>query len=163
VKKIAFLILCTCSFIGAAAQTDTSKIYLRFPSIPPFSLVKIPDSSILKREDLTDNKATVFIIFNPFCDHCKHGIKSITDNIDKFKNIQVVLASPIEWKYLKPFYYECKLTDYPDIVMGRDPSNFFGTFFNISSVPGVFVYDKKGNFVTSFEKTVPVEDILKSL
>ena len=73
------------------------------------------------------------------------------------------MASPLEHSYLKKFYEEYKIADYPNIIMARDASYFFGTFFHVRSLPAIFVYDKKGNFVNSFDGTVSVQKIAESL
>ena len=63
----------------------------------------------------------------------------------------------------RKFYEEYKLADYPNITMGRDPSYMLGTFYKVRSFPSIFVYDKKGNFVTSFVGSTPIEQIAASL
>ena len=61
------------------------------------------------------------------------------------------------------FYEEYKIADYPNIIMGRDPGYFFGTFYKIRSFPRIFLYDKKGNFVQAFDGNVPIEKIAEFL
>ncbi len=73
------------------------------------------------------------------------------------------MASSQEYAYIKKFYEEHKIADHPNIILGRDPSYFFGTFFRVRSFPAIFVYDKKGNFVQSFDGSVPVEKIAEAL
>ncbi len=162
-KKIIFLALCSCLFVSAKAQADSTLIYLRFPTIPPFSIIKVPDSTKFTKDDLQKKKATVIIIFSPDCDHCQHATKELTANIGLFKKAQIIMASSLEYAYVKKFYEEYKIADYPNIIMGRDPSYFFGTFFRVRSFPAIFVYDKKGNFVQSFDGSVPVEKIAEVL
>lgn len=145
------------------AQADTTPVYLRFPTVPVFTLTKLSDSSRFTRDDLSKNKATIFIIFNPFCDHCKNGTKELTANMELFKKAQIVMASSIEHSYLKAFYEEYKIADHPAIIMGRDPSNYLGTFFRIQNLPSIYVYDKKGNFIKAFEGPAPVEKIAEIL
>lgn len=132
------------------AQSDSADIYRRFPTVPVFSLTKVPDSTRFTKDELAKKKATIFILFNPFCDHCKHGTDDLKANIELFKEVQIVMASPTDFAYLKKFYEDYKLADYSNIIIGRDPSNYFGTFFNVQSIPAIFVYDKKGNFVKRF-------------
>ena len=73
------------------------------------------------------------------------------------------MASPLEYHILKKFYDEYKIADYPNIIMGRDPSYFFGTFYSVRSFPAIFLYDKKGNFVKAFDESVPVQKIAQFL
>lgn len=162
-KKIICLVLCTCLYKLGMAQADSTLIYLRFPTVPPFSIIKVPDSTRFSKEDLSRKKATIIIIFSPDCDHCQHATKELTTNIRLFKKAQIVMASPLEYSYLKKFYEEYKIADHPNIIMGRDPSYFFGTFFRVRSFPAIFVYDKKGNFIKSFDGSVPIERVAEVL
>ncbi len=73
------------------------------------------------------------------------------------------MTSPMNELMLKMFYDEYKIANYPNITMGRDPSYFLGTFYKVRSFPAIFVYDKKGNFVDSFNGSVPVEEIAAAL
>lgn len=146
------------------AQADSADIYRRFPAIPVFSLIKISDSSRFTKDNLANRKATLFIIFNPFCDHCKQGTEDLKAHFELYKNVQIIMASSVEFSYLKKFYDDYKLADHPNILVGRDPSNYLGTFFNIQSIPAIFAYDKKGNFLQRFgsNKTfTQIAEILK--
>ena len=73
------------------------------------------------------------------------------------------MASPLEHHLLKKFYEEYKITDHPNIIMGRDPSYFFGTFYKVKTLPAIFLYDKKGNFVKAFDRIIPVQKIAELL
>lgn len=156
--KIVYLFLFGLLPCLAMAQKD-SAVYLRFPTIPSFQMINLADSSRFTKDSLDKKKATVFIIFNPFCDHCKHETEDLTANIDLFKQAQIIMASPVDYGYLKKFYDDYKIARYPNIIMGRDPGNFLGTFFNVQSIPSVYVYDKKGKFIASFERPESVKKI----
>ncbi|MBK6633707.1 MAG: hypothetical protein IPG38_04765 [Chitinophagaceae bacterium] len=73
------------------------------------------------------------------------------------------MASPLEHLILKKFYEAYKIADHPNIILGRDPTYFFGTFYKIHSLPSLFLYDKKGNFVKAFDGHVPVQRIAEFL
>ena len=147
----------------AVAQIDTSLLYLRFPIVPSFKLINVADSSIFTKNDLKKKRATIIMMFSPDCEHCQAETKELTAHMDLFKKVQIIMASPLDYNYIKKFYEEYKLADHKNIMMGRDPSYFLGTFFKVRSFPSVFVYDKKGNFVTSFVGSTPVEEIAAAL
>jgi thioredoxin-related protein len=162
-RKIIFILLFV--FFGKAvnAQADTSFLYLRFPAVPPFTITKVSDSTKFAKADLEKKTATIIFIFSPDCEHCQHETKELIAHIDLFKKAQIIMASPLEHAYLKRFYEEYKIADYSNIIMGRDPTYFLGTFYHVRSFPAIFVYDKKGNFVKAFDGSVPVEKIAESL
>jgi thiol-disulfide isomerase/thioredoxin len=160
--RIIYLALFCLLPLLTLAQKD-SAVYLRFPAVPAFQLINLADSSRFTKDDLANNKASVFIIFNPFCDHCKHETEELTANIGLFKQAQIIMASPIDYTYLKKFYNDYKIANYPNIIMGRDPGNFLGTFFNVQSIPSVYVYDKQGKFIIAFERPESVKKIAEIL
>ncbi len=73
------------------------------------------------------------------------------------------MASVLEYEHLKKFYDEYKIADHPEIIMGRDPTYFLGTFYKVHSFPALFLYDKKGHFVKAFDGSVPVQQIADAL
>lgn len=161
--KYLFLLVFICLGKPGVAQAETDLIYLRFPTVPPFSIIKINDSTKFTKAELAKRKPTIIFIFSPDCEHCQQETKALTANIGLFKKAQIIMASPLEHHLLKNFYNEYKIADYPNIIMGRDPSYFFGTFYSIKSFPAIFVYDKKGRFVKAFDGNSPVEKIAESL
>lgn len=162
-KKQFLFILLTTICIAAFAQDDSTLLYKRFPIIPSFKLINVADSSIFTKDNLKNKKATIIMMFSPDCEHCQAETKELTAKIGLFKKAQIIMASPLDFNYLKEFYNEYKIADYPTITMGRDPIYFFGTFFKVRSFPSIFVYDKKGNLVNSFTGSTPVEEIAASL
>lgn len=162
-KKLffSFLVIACCQTVFA--QEDTTLLYLRFPIVPPFKIITMADSTAFTKDDLKKKKATIIMVFSPDCEHCQHETKELIAHIDLFKKAQIVMVSPLEYDYIKKFYEEYKIADYPNIIMGRDPGYYFGTFYKVRSFPSIFLYDKKGNFVQKFDGSVPVEKIASFL
>ena len=162
------LILSAFTFISNAgfSQIDSAKekpIYLRFPTIPEFTIYKAPDSTAFSRDELQKKKNTIFIIFSPDCEHCQHEAEMITQNIQKFRNTQIVMVTYLPYSEMIKFYHIYKIAEYPQITMGRDTKFFFPVFFKVRNLPSIFVYDKNGNFKKAFEGDVKPETILAAL
>ncbi|MEO6541738.1 MAG: redoxin domain-containing protein [Ferruginibacter sp.] len=162
-RKWIFIIAFTCLAKVSLAQSDSSLIYLRFPTIPPFSITKVPDSTTFTKNDLSKRKATLIFIFSPDCEHCQHETRALLDHIKLFKKVQIIMATPLEHDLIKQFYELYKIGEYPNIIMGRDPTFFFGSFYKVQTYPAIFLYNKKGKFVKAFDGTVPVEQIAEFL
>jgi thiol-disulfide isomerase/thioredoxin len=145
------------------AQGDSTPIYLRFPTVPPFSITKVSDSTTFSKADLAKRKATLIFVFSPDCEHCQQETAAITAHINLFKKAQIIMASPLEHRILKKFYDEYKIADHPNIIMGRDPSYFFGTYYGIKSYPAIFLYNKKGDFVKAYDGNATVQQIAADL
>jgi thiol-disulfide isomerase/thioredoxin len=140
-----------------------SAVYLRFPTIPQFTVFKAPDSTAFSRENLQKKKPVVFFIFSPDCTHCQHETESLIKNIKKFKNIQIVMITYLPYDEMMKFYKVYNIGAYPQITMARDTKFFFPVFFKVQNLPSIFVYDKKGDFKKAFEGSVKIEDILEEL
>lgn len=162
--KIFVLALLICSFGQmATAQKTDSLLYQRFPDIPPFSLRLAPDSAVLNKDLLKKNKPTLFFIFSPDCGHCQITTADLLKHYQLFKNFQIIMASPLEYKWLVPFYEEFKLKKYPAIKVGRDASYTLGTFFDVHNFPELFLYNKKGEFVKEYKGNINFQEIYNAL
>ena len=162
-RTCIILLLCMCAGKTGLAQGDSTPIYLRFPAVPPFSITKVADSTVFTRAELAKRKPTLIFIFSPDCEHCQQETRALITNIRLFKKAQIIMASPLEHHLLKKFYEEYKIADHPNIIMGRDPSYFFGTFYKVKTLPAIFLYDKKGNFLKAFDRIIPVQKIAELL
>jgi thiol-disulfide isomerase/thioredoxin len=165
-KHLSIFIFCLLVSLSLFSQlTDATEkpVYLRFPTIPEFTIFKAPDSTAFTREDLHKRKSTVFVIFSPDCEHCQRETEMITQNIHDFKNTQIVMITYLPYEEMISFYKTYKIANYPQIVMARDTKFFFPVFFKVRNLPSIFVYDKKGNFKKSFEGDVKVQTIIAEL
>jgi thioredoxin-related protein len=142
------------------AKTDTA-LYLRFPVVPPFSIIIVPDSVKFTKADLKKKKKTLLIIFSPDCDHCQHETKDLIASINKFKKIQIVMASWLPYNDIKKFYTDYNIAAYPNITIGWDKSFLLPPFYKLNNLPFMALYDKKGNLISVFDGSVKMEKLLE--
>ena len=145
------------------AQADTTPVYLRFPTIPDFSIYNAKDSSLTTREVLKKKRPTLIILFSPDCNHCQHETKAIEANMDKFSKVNIVMITDLHYADMKAFYKEYDIASYPEIIMGKEAKYYLPLFYNVKFLPAMFVYDKKGHFKKAFEGSVKIEKILEEL
>jgi thiol-disulfide isomerase/thioredoxin len=164
VRKIYILAIALFITVQGFSQADSTKpIYLRFPTLPQFTLYKASDSTTFTRDDLKKRRGTVFIIFSPDCEHCQHETEALIANIHKFKDVQIVMVDYLPFEEMKKFYVNYKIENYPNIMMGRDAKFFLPIFFKVESLPAIYVYDKKGNFKQAFSGSVKMDKIASAL
>lgn len=164
VRRFIILVIALFTALQSFSQADSTKpIYLRFPTLPAFTIYKASDSTTFTREDLQKRKSIVFIIFSPDCEHCQHETEALIANIDKFKDVQIVMVEYLSYDEMKKFYINYKIENYPNIIMGRDAKYFLPTFFKVESLPSIYVYDKKGNFKQAFSGSVKMDKIAAAL
>jgi hypothetical protein len=171
----AALLLTSYQFVSAQVapvpQTQTTQAavpapppppapYQKSPTIPQFHLLRADSATYLTRDDLKKHHPTLIMYFSPDCDHCKHQTEFILAENDKFKNIEIVMATYQPFGEMKDFITHYKLTDHPNIKIGRDDKFFFAPFYRIASLPFLALYDKNGDLITTFEGTHPADTIL---
>jgi cytochrome oxidase Cu insertion factor (SCO1/SenC/PrrC family) len=161
---IAFVCIVLCQV--CSAQKDSSvrqDPYLRFPTVPPFTLLKVDSSTRFTKYDLKKKRPVLLILFNPDCEHCQHETEEILKNIDRFHKVEIVMSTTMPFNMMKKFYLKYSLDKYDNIHVGRDYQFFLPSFFMIHNIPYIAMYDKKGNLITTSEGTLPVADILQTL
>ena len=163
-KFIFYLLVTLCFAQTTSAQVDASApVYLRFPTVPQFTIYKATDSSAFTREDLKKRKSTVLFIFSPDCEHCQHETKELISKINKFKRSQVIMITTQPYQEMVRFYKDYHIADYSEITMGRDTKFFFPVYFRIQNLPSIFVYNKKGELKKAFEGDVNMDKVAQEL
>jgi thiol-disulfide isomerase/thioredoxin len=145
-----------------ASTTNSQPEFLRFPTVPPFNLLKVDSAGYLTKDDIKKHHLTLIMFFSPECDHCKHQTRDILAAMDKFKEIEIVMATYQPFNEMKDFYKNYRIQDYPNIKMGRDEKFVLPVFYNIKSLPFLALYDKKGNLMTTFEGNQKADTILNA-
>jgi thioredoxin-related protein len=158
-KKSVFTLLGIFMVFSALAQSDTSLPYVKNPTIPAFNIIKLPDSTGFTNNDLQKKKPLILFFFNPDCEHCQDATKNMKAKIDRLKGAQIVMISMLDYKIVEKFYTTYEIAEYPTITMAWASTGFFLSFYKIHSIPAIYVYDKKGNFIKNFKGSMPVEEI----
>ena len=161
-KNYLLVIIALVTFSQLAAQTSPSQpAYLRFPTLPPFTLIAT-DNTTITRDNLKKNRNTLLMYFSPTCDHCQVQTDSMVAEISKLNNVQILMATYSPISEMKTFYEERALAKYENILMGYDSKYFFPPFYKMSSLPFMALYDKKGNFITSFHGNTSINKIVEA-
>src|ERR1700759_2478899 len=167
---LAIVILASCHLLfaqqlpnqPATDPANNQAPYLKFPTLPPFHLLKLDSATYLTKDDVKKHHRTIVMFFSPDCDHCKHQTESILADFDHFKDIEIVMATYQPFTEMKEFYAHYRLNEHSNIKIGRDEKFFLAPFYKIKNLPYLALYDKKGNLVTTFEGTQKVATIMNA-
>ena len=143
------------------SQQDTTALFMRFPQVPPVTLLKT-DSSLITKQGLKKNQPVLLMYFSPDCPHCRHQLEDMLTRIKAFKKIQIILATYRPIEELALFQEKYKLNDYPNIQVGRDTRYFIQPFYKIKNLPYLALYDKKGNLIRTYEGNVKVDTLVEA-
>jgi len=162
--RALFFLLGITMLLGAAAQNDTIQPpYKKVPFYPPVKLLMTDSVTYYTKAELPKNKPVILIVFNPDCDHCKHETEAIVQNIDKFKNVHIVMASFVPLTEISKFREKYKLGNYKNIILGQDTHYFLLSFYQGHSLPYLAFYNKKKGLISTFEGSMPIEKVLEEI
>lgn len=162
--KNVFFLLFLITFIStvqAKSLTDSIPAHLKNLRLPDFKLLLTDSSTNFYTENLKSNRITILMSFSPECDHCKQQTKEITAQIDKFKNVQIVMATTLPFGMMRDFYKEYKIASHKNIVMGRDVLYFFPKYFLNHYLPLIAVYNKKGELIHYADGGMPTAELIR--
>ncbi len=111
--------------------------------LPPFELQLYDGLTHLNTADIPSGQPLIVIGFSPTCTHCQAETADIIKNIAKFRNARICFTTSFPLKEMQVYYRYYKLKQYPNIIMGRDSTNAFLTFFKANAVPYTAVYDSR--------------------
>ncbi|MEP6700935.1 MAG: redoxin domain-containing protein [Bacteroidota bacterium] len=135
--------------------------YQKFPSFPPIKLLLPDSSSFFTKSDLAKKSPVMLMLFNPQCEHCRHETEQLVKNIDKFKNIQIIMVTSMPFDSMMTFREKYKLAQYDNIVVAQDPHFFLIPYFQVNSLPFLAFYNRKKELIDIFEGSLPMEKVLK--
>ena len=145
--------------ISSFAQTDPNIApFKRFPSFPPVKLLKA-DGSTFNKEALPRKSPVMLLLFNPACEHCRHETTELTQNMNLFNKIQIVMATTAPIDSMIAFTKLYALNEFDNIIVGRDEHYFLPTFFRIRNLPFLAFYNKKKELIDVFECAMPIPQI----
>jgi thioredoxin-related protein len=145
--------------LSLSAQKDSLPPFKRNPVVPAFTLLQ-PDSSLLTRENITKNEASVIMYFSPLCEHCQHQMEDMLKRMEDLRQVQIIMATYQPMNELTDFIAKYELSKYPNIKLGRDTKYMLQPFYKIGGLPYLALYDKNGSLITHFEGNVSVDKLL---
>ena len=159
----AFFLISYACFSQTSTKKDNAPTYISNPAIPDFKVYMAPDSTLFTNENFRKNKSTLIVVFSPECGHCQHVTNLLIDDINHFKNTQILMTTWLPYNEMISFYNNYKIANYPQITMGWDKADFFLPYYHVQSFPMLIAYDKKGKLIRAFDGNVKMETIWKAM
>lgn len=157
------MMLCLPTLLMAQANTNTTTNvppYKQYGIITPAPLT-LYDGHTFSKNDLPRNRAVLVFVFSVECDHCAHMTEDILKNIEKFKDVTILMITPFKLERMKPWYDEHKIGNYKNIIMAAEPTRQIMSYYDLYNFPGAYIYDKKHKLVANYEGSVKLETILQ--
>ncbi|MCD2425835.1 redoxin domain-containing protein [Niabella pedocola] len=158
-KYLLVLLVTILSFSSARSQALPP--YKQYKTLPAIRLLSADSTGWELKAKIQKNKPVMIMAFSPECDHCKHETEELVKNIDKFKDIQIVMISLLPLKNMAAFAAHYQLQKYPNILIGKDNAFATPTYYGFSSLPFHAFYSSNKQLISGFEGSMSIATILK--
>jgi cytochrome oxidase Cu insertion factor (SCO1/SenC/PrrC family) len=139
---------------------------VNFKSLSEFPAYKLTSSQgkIFTSTMATKNqKPTAVVYFSPTCHHCQTQTTDITSNMAMFKGVQFLFVTAYPVNDTKPFLNDYAIERFDNIIFGYDSTFAMGRFFELKSLPGIFIYGKDKQLKAYFETNVKAEKLYSAI
>lgn len=160
---IPILVVSLLAFMGYKVVSKINhkkQVAENIKQMPNFSYVTL-ENKVFTKENLDQNKPTLFIYFNSECDFCNHEAEMVQQNIEQLKAIQVVFISFEPVEKINQFAIKFKLLNHANITFLSDSKITFATTFDVNSMPCLVLYDKENNLIEKIKGQVKIETVLE--
>lgn len=141
---------------------EKNQIAKQLEIIPEFEFITLEQQPFTKA-NLNPKLNTIFIYFNSECDFCQHEAKSISGNLDSFKNVQFIFVSTEPIEIIKQFSKKYNLDNQPNITFLYDSNSTFSSRFDANSIPYILIYNKNQKLIKKNKGQLNAKGILRAL
>lgn len=134
-------------------------------SIPSFTFYHVKSGISFTQDELSEDKNTVFIFFDPGCGFCQEEAAALSDNYDKLQDIDMYFVSlnnpALMAEYLET--YGPELEDKENVKMLYDKNQEFIHKIHVPErFPANYVYGKDGQLKTYWEGEKSIHEIIEA-
>ena len=131
--------------------------------IPDFQFYKVKSGISFTKADITANRNTVFILFDPNCGHCQAEAGMLAKNYNKLKDVNLYFVSMNDPALLVSFLetFGKELVDKPNVEVLYDRNQDFIQKFHVpDQFPANYVYGADGSLKSNWEGDKQIDAIL---
>ena len=162
---IPVLFISVLGYFGVQVYTKINhkkEVAENIKTIPKFEYQNIKGGTFT-RNDLIKDTPTLFIYFNTECEFCNEEAQMIKENIQKFKDFQIVFISFEKPELIKAFATKYKLNNYVNVNFLSDTKVSFSITFDVKSLPCLVLYDKNQRLIEKIKGQTKSENLIKKL
>jgi len=171
-KKIIILIivssLITILFFVFKNATNTTSLLQKKTTISKIKTDKIPlfeftslNSTPFSKYNLTKNKATIIVYFDPDCSLCEKSGKIFSMFKKIHTNSNVLFVSPNTKEKIQTYQERFNLKSISNIQFLQCNEDDFYNLFKESNTPTYLIYNTQQELIKVINDDVPVETILR--
>jgi len=150
-KHIIFLIL-TFTFLNACKEKPHKPFMtgLESKSMVDFTIL-LPDSSTyFNTRSLQRGKKTVIFCYSPTCPYCRAQMRGMLNNIQQYKDVQLVVITGADFESMKGFNNYFGLEGFNNIITGIDTGNVMVKTYQAYDVPFTAFFDNDKRLIAAY-------------
>lgn len=137
------------------AVFSTSVIYAQdYPKTLPNFEIFTQNSEVFSQDDVSIERYSYFVYFNPTCGHCQTAFKTLNLHAGDLKSVEFTLypVSTQNNKETKAFFkdYAPKLLSLDNMQILLDDNYKFADAFFVGGYPTAYLYDKQQKLVNVY-------------
>ena len=147
------------SLLGCHLGTGNNR-FERISKLPSFKILSINSNTCINSESIHTGQPTVFIYFDPTCEHCQHETEGIIANILNLKQARIYLIANDTSNTVDSFYATNRLDTIKNIFVGKDYNYSFYRVFLPQAVPYIAIYNAKNKLVKLYSGEANIKYII---
>ena len=162
---IAALLLGLLGYMGFkiwSVINHKNQVAANIATMPPFTYQNIA-GGLFSNANLLPATPTIFVYFNSDCEFCNQEAAMISENLAKFRSVQLVFVSFEKPAAIAQFAKKHKLTAHANLTFVADTKASFATTFDVKSLPCLVLYDKNQHLIEKLKGQTKTETLLKKL
>ena len=148
---------------AAATQPAAPLIKEAAKQLPAFKFYKVKSGIGFTNDDISPNKNTAFILFDPNCGHCQEEAKHLAANYDKLKDVNLYFVSMNDPALMSSFLetFGKELSDKNNVEVLYDRNQEFIQKFHIpKQFPANYVYGADGQLKSNWEGAKAIDQVI---
>ncbi|WP_318308364.1 peroxiredoxin family protein [Flagellimonas crocea] len=141
---------------------EKNTIAQQLKTVPVFELLTV-NQKVFTNRNLKPNLYTVFLYFNSECEFCQHEAQSISENLNQFKDVQILFVSTESLGAVQQFSEHYNLHNKQNITFLQDKDGLFNTLFDATTIPYILIYDKNQKLIKKHKGQLNANGILRAL
>lgn len=132
----------------------------RIKSIPAFTFLTLENKGFTEN-NLSKSNYKLFVYFNSECEYCQSEATQISENIEQFKDSQLIFVSFEPLANIKKFASDFNLLDKENVIFLEDKKLEFAKIFDAKSIPFMLLYSKENQLIQKFKGATKIDKIIK--
>lgn len=131
--------------------------------LPAFRVISIDSCKCINTEYIATGSPSIFIYFDPDCEHCQRETKSILAHIDQLRKANLYWITNGDLTELKQFCQNFRLDTFKNVMIGRDYEYTFYRAFLPPSTPYIAIYNSHKSLVRLYKGEPDLNSIVAAI